>query len=118
VRFPYFFYDFDRIGAVSLVYIGALLVFFLMLGHIFYLFDRKIRKKVSSCAFQYTVKNHIGNILRVTFADAGYSCLHCPSRGCRSAAFFFTQLYFFALPIVIIVKAFIGAWRNRICGYG
>jgi len=44
VRFPYFFYDFDRIGAVSLVYIGALLVYFLLLGHIFYLFDRKIRK--------------------------------------------------------------------------
>ena len=44
VRFPYFFYDFDRIGLVSLAYIGALLVFFLIIGHVFYLFDRKIRK--------------------------------------------------------------------------
>ena len=44
VRFPYFFYDFDRIGLFSFVYIGALLIFFLLVGHVFYLFDRKIRK--------------------------------------------------------------------------
>ena len=44
VRFPYFFYDFDRIGAVSLVYIGGLVVFCLIIGHIFYLFDSRIRK--------------------------------------------------------------------------
>jgi len=44
VRFPYFFYDFDRIGFVSFLYIAALLVFFLLIGHVFYLFDRKIRK--------------------------------------------------------------------------
>jgi len=44
VRFPYFFYDFDRIGAVSFIFIGALLVFFMIVAHVFYLFDRKIRK--------------------------------------------------------------------------
>jgi len=44
VRFPYFFYDFDRIGIVSLAYIGALLAFFLVIGHVFYLIDKKIRK--------------------------------------------------------------------------
>jgi hypothetical protein len=44
VRFPYFFYDFDRIGAASLIYIGAIVVFFLIVGHVFYLFDKRIRK--------------------------------------------------------------------------
>jgi hypothetical protein len=29
---------------VALAYIGALVVFFLIIGHVFYLFDRKIRK--------------------------------------------------------------------------
>ena len=41
VRFPYFFYDFDRIGLMSLAYIGAMLVFFLIVGHVFYTVDRK-----------------------------------------------------------------------------
>jgi hypothetical protein len=44
VRFPYFFYDFDRIGAMSLIYTGALVVLFLIIAHCFYLFDTKIRK--------------------------------------------------------------------------
>jgi len=46
VRFPYFFFDYDRIGvAMSLVYIGALIVIFLLLSHGFYLVDAKLRKK-------------------------------------------------------------------------
>jgi len=43
VRFPYFFYDFDRIGIASLAYIGGLILFFIIIGHIFYLYDRKRR---------------------------------------------------------------------------
>ena len=46
VRFPYFFFDYDRLGvAMSLVYIGALLVIFLLMSHGFYLVDAKLRKK-------------------------------------------------------------------------
>ena len=41
VRFPYFFFDFDRIGALSFVFIVALVVFFLLIGHIFYAVDRR-----------------------------------------------------------------------------
>jgi len=48
VRFPYFFYDFDRLGAVALVYIGALVVFFLLISHGFYMVDSKIRKPPDS----------------------------------------------------------------------
>jgi hypothetical protein len=44
VRFPYFFYDFDRIGATSLIYTGALVVLSLIIAHCFYLVDTKIRK--------------------------------------------------------------------------
>lgn len=46
VRFPYFFYDFDRIGTKSIVYIGILVIFFLALSHGLYLFDKKIKKPV------------------------------------------------------------------------
>ena len=45
-RFPYFFYDFDRIGAQALFYIGALIVFFLLLSHGFYWVDKKVIKPV------------------------------------------------------------------------
>jgi len=45
MRFPYFFYDFDRIGIVSLAYIGGLLLFFLLISHIFYIVDKKVRKE-------------------------------------------------------------------------
>ena len=44
VRFPYFFFDFDRIGLMSLIYIGVLVAFFLIIAHFFYLIDKKIRK--------------------------------------------------------------------------
>ena len=43
-RFPYFFYDFDRLGAASLLYIGAMVAFFLVVAHGFYFVDTRIRK--------------------------------------------------------------------------
>ena len=46
VRFPYFFYNFDQIGAQALIYISALVLFFLLLSHGFYLLDKKINKPV------------------------------------------------------------------------
>ncbi|MDR0294198.1 MAG: Pr6Pr family membrane protein [Oscillospiraceae bacterium] len=44
VRFPYFFLDFDRLGMMAAVYIGGILIFFLLLGHGIFLIDRKVRK--------------------------------------------------------------------------
>ena len=44
VRFPYFFLDFDKLGIMVLVYIGVILVFFLLLGHGIYFIDHKVRK--------------------------------------------------------------------------
>jgi len=49
VRFPYFFYDFDRIGMVSLAYIGAMIVFFLLVGHGLYYIDRKRKPSGMDC---------------------------------------------------------------------
>jgi len=46
VRFPYFFFDFDRIGALSFVFILALVVSFLLIGHIFYFFDKRRKRKL------------------------------------------------------------------------
>lgn len=45
VRFPYFFFDWDRIGAMALVYIAALVAVFLVIAHVFYLLDRRVRKR-------------------------------------------------------------------------
>jgi hypothetical protein len=44
-RFPYFFIDFDKIGGMVPVYVAGILIFFLMLGHIMFFIDRKIRQK-------------------------------------------------------------------------
>ena len=44
VRFPYFFFDFDRIGALALAYIGGLLIFFFIVGYIFYYLDSRASK--------------------------------------------------------------------------
>ncbi|MDR0324630.1 MAG: Pr6Pr family membrane protein [Oscillospiraceae bacterium] len=44
IRFPYFFLDFDRLGAMALAYIGGILAFFLLLSHGIYWIDRKRRK--------------------------------------------------------------------------
>ena len=43
VRFPYFFLDFDRLGLMAFAYIGAILVFFLILSHAIFFIDRKFR---------------------------------------------------------------------------
>ena len=45
IRYPYFFLDFDRLGAMVLVYIAGIFVFFLLISHGIYLIDRKIRKQ-------------------------------------------------------------------------
>lgn len=44
VRFPYFFFDYDRIGAQSILYILGLVAFFLVLSHGLYWFDKKVKK--------------------------------------------------------------------------
>lgn len=46
VRFPYFFYDFDTIGAQSFLYISALVLFFLLISHGLYWLDKKVQKPV------------------------------------------------------------------------
>jgi len=47
IRFPYFFYDFDRIGMLAFAYIAGLVVFLVVVGHAFYFIDRakKMRHK-------------------------------------------------------------------------
>jgi len=44
VRFPYFFIDFDVLGIMALAYIGVIVVFFVILGHVIYYIDQKVRK--------------------------------------------------------------------------
>jgi len=44
IRFPYFFLDFDRIGISVFLYIVGLLLFFVLLAHVFYFVDRKLQK--------------------------------------------------------------------------
>jgi len=46
VRFPYFFYDFDRIGLMSLVYITGIVIFFLIISHIFYFINVRSQKSI------------------------------------------------------------------------
>ena len=45
IRFPYFFYDFDRIGMLAFAYIGGLIVFLVAVGHAFYFGDRAKMKR-------------------------------------------------------------------------
>lgn len=45
VRFPYFFIDWDEVGAAGFLYILALVVFFLILSHALYAVDRKRIKR-------------------------------------------------------------------------
>lgn len=45
VRFPYFFLDFDRLGAAVFIYIAVLLLFFIFLAHVFYFVDRRLSLK-------------------------------------------------------------------------
>lgn len=44
VRFPYFFFDYDRVGWLSLAWIAALVAVFLSLGGLLYLLDKKVKK--------------------------------------------------------------------------
>jgi hypothetical protein len=44
VRFPYFFMDFDKLGAMAIVYTIGILAFIILLAHVMYLTDRKLRK--------------------------------------------------------------------------
>lgn len=46
VRFPYFFFDYDRLGAKAFLYIAALVVFFLLITHGLYFLDKKLKKPV------------------------------------------------------------------------
>jgi len=41
VRFPYFFFDFDRIGLWSFAYIAGIVIFFLIISHVFYYFSHR-----------------------------------------------------------------------------
>ena len=41
VRFPYFFFDFDRLGLMSLAYIGGIVLFILIISHFFYYFSHR-----------------------------------------------------------------------------
>jgi len=44
VHYPYFFYDYDRIGAEAIVYITVMVGIFILFVHIFYFIDVKRRK--------------------------------------------------------------------------
>lgn len=46
VHYPYFFLDYDRIGLGFIAYVLGLVVFFLIIGHLMYLFDQKVKKPV------------------------------------------------------------------------
>ena len=50
VRAPYFFLDFDRLGMMAIIYIGVILVFFLLLGHVIYWIDHKVRPSPPSAS--------------------------------------------------------------------
>ncbi|MCL2628970.1 MAG: Pr6Pr family membrane protein [Oscillospiraceae bacterium] len=45
VRFPYFFLDFDRIGYYVFAFVAGIAVFILLLGHVAFAIDRKLRKR-------------------------------------------------------------------------
>jgi len=45
IRFPYFFYDFDRIGMLAFAYIGGLVVFLVAVGHAFYFVDNARKRR-------------------------------------------------------------------------
>jgi len=45
VRVPYFFLDYEKIGAMVIVYVLALFIFIILMGHLFYFIDRKVRKQ-------------------------------------------------------------------------
>jgi len=48
VRFPYFFLDFDKFGLWVFAFVGAMLIFFLLLSHAIYWIDQKAKKIIKS----------------------------------------------------------------------
>lgn len=46
VHYPYFFFDYDRIGLGFIPYVLGLTGLFLVVGHVMYLIDRKVKKPV------------------------------------------------------------------------
>ena len=44
VRFPYFFLDFDSLGIMTFAYIGFIFVIFILLSHLIFYIDQKVRK--------------------------------------------------------------------------
>jgi len=45
IRAPYFFLDYDEVGFMALIYIGGIVAFVLLLGHVIYFIDKKLRKR-------------------------------------------------------------------------
>ncbi|MCL1800419.1 MAG: Pr6Pr family membrane protein [Promicromonosporaceae bacterium] len=45
VRYPYFFFDFDRIGWLVFAYLAGLIAFFLGIGHLLYFIDKRRARK-------------------------------------------------------------------------
>jgi len=45
VKVPYFFLDFDKLGMMTLVYIVLIFFIFILLSHLIYYFDQKVRKQ-------------------------------------------------------------------------
>ncbi len=45
-HYPYFFFDYDRVGLMSIVYIFALIILFIVISHLLYLLDKKWQKKI------------------------------------------------------------------------
>ena len=46
IHYPYFFYDYDRIGAAAFVYITVMVGVFILFVHIFYFIDVKRKKRM------------------------------------------------------------------------
>ena len=44
-RYPYFFLDFDALGATVFVYIGVICIIFILLSHVIYYFDQRVRNQ-------------------------------------------------------------------------
>jgi hypothetical protein len=44
IHFPYYFYDYDEVGLKAFLYIGVLVIIFLLLAHVIYWVDKKLKK--------------------------------------------------------------------------
>ena len=59
VHYPYFFLDYDSLGYTALAYIGAILIFFLLLSHCIYLVDRRLRRSLHTKNHCHEDEKHI-----------------------------------------------------------